>query len=197
MVQQPSLDQHHLASSSPGSTVTPWAMRRPLIERSFDQNRCRYGNVRRIIDTATRRTQEYRDLWLLRPVNLITCTFDTLNYLTTTPDRLMKVLHCIRASLRNGGHFDFDLITGAGVRRRLSRQYVRLDARATWTVAIDGRRRSSSVDTQWRSRIKDGRLRLGHEVRVQRWYPLPSLCAVLGQCGLTSRRHFGRGRASP
>jgi SAM-dependent methyltransferase len=151
-----------------------------------------------MLDEARRRTedkniqflrQDLQELRLPRPVDLITCTFDTLNYLTT-PGRLRRALQRIRYNLRDGGHVVFDLITGAGERgrRRFIRQRVRLrDADATWAVAIDGRRSLSRVDMQWLSRGNDGRLRRWREVHLQRWYPLPWLCALLARCGLSVR----------
>ena len=201
----------------------------PLIERSFEQSRRRYGirfasaadigcgtgrlllylsrhcNVLYGVDSsaemlaeARHRTghnniqflrQDLRELRLPRPVDLITCTFDTLNYLTT-PNQLKQALQRIRDNLRDGGHVVFDLITGAGERgrRRLIRQHVRLpDADATWLVAIDGHKSLSCVKMQWTSRGKDGRLRRWREVHLQRWYPMRWLCALLDWCGLSVR----------
>jgi SAM-dependent methyltransferase len=132
--------------------------------------------------------QDLRELQLPRPVDVITCTFDTLNYLTT-PDHLKRAFRRIRDNLREGGHVIFDMITGAGESgRRLVRQRVRLpEATGVWLVAIDGRRRQSRVEMRWRSRGDDGRPRLRQEVHLQRWYPLALLCAVLSQCGLAVR----------
>src|SRR5262249_24014422 len=129
-----------------------------------------------------------RELRLPRPVDLITCTFDTLNYLTTT-DHLKRAFRHIRDNLREGGHVIFDMITGAGERRRrLVRQRVRLpQATGVWLVAIDGRRKRSRVEMRWRSCGDDSRCRLRQEVHLQRWYPLPLLCVLLSQCGLSVR----------
>jgi SAM-dependent methyltransferase len=132
--------------------------------------------------------QDLRGLRLPRPVDLITCTFDTLNYLTI-PDHLKRTFRRIRDNLREGGHVIFDVITGAGERRRrLVRQRVRLpEATGLWLVAIDGRRRLSRVEMRWRSRGNDGLTPLRQEVHLQRWYPLSLLCTFLSQCGLCVR----------
>lgn len=132
--------------------------------------------------------QDLRALRLPRPVDLITCTFDTLNYLTM-PDQLKRTFQRIRDNLREGGHVIFDIITGAGERRRrLVRQRVLLpEAIGLWLVAIDGRRRRSRVEMRWRTSGNDGLPRLRQEVHIQRWYPLRLLCKFLGQCGLCVR----------
>ncbi len=54
--------------------------------------------------------QDLRRLALPRRVDLATANFDTLNHLLQ-PDELSVVLRRVRASLRPGGHFIFDLIT--------------------------------------------------------------------------------------
>jgi SAM-dependent methyltransferase len=54
--------------------------------------------------------QEFKSLQLPQPVDLITCNFDSLNYLLTT-DELLQVLHRFHASLKPGGHIIFDMIT--------------------------------------------------------------------------------------
>ena len=57
--------------------------------------------------------QDLRRLRLPRPVDLITCMFDTLNYLTTAAG-VQEALESARENLRNGGSLVFDVITGAG-----------------------------------------------------------------------------------
>ncbi len=133
--------------------------------------------------------QDLRKLRLPRQVDLVTCTFDTLNYLTT-PNRLKKALRRIRDNLRAGGHLVIDVITGAGERKRrqVVRQRFRLsNTHANWLVTMDGPRSLSRVEMFWLCRGRDGRLRRWREVHLQRWYPLTWLCRVLHSCGLSVR----------
>jgi SAM-dependent methyltransferase len=54
--------------------------------------------------------QEFATLQLPQPVDLITCHFDSLNYLLNT-DELLRALHCFHANLNPAGHLIFDMIT--------------------------------------------------------------------------------------
>lgn len=54
--------------------------------------------------------QDIRRLCLPRPVDLITANFDTLNHIVS-PSDLMATFRRVRANLRQGGHFVFDLVT--------------------------------------------------------------------------------------
>jgi predicted TPR repeat methyltransferase len=56
--------------------------------------------------------QDLRRLTLPEPANLITCTFDTLNYLLSADD-LLLALERFRRDLAAGGVLLFDLVTGA------------------------------------------------------------------------------------
>jgi SAM-dependent methyltransferase len=130
--------------------------------------------------------QDLRGLQLPARVDLITCNFDTLNYLLRT-EGLQTALERARDNLREGGHFAFDVITGAGEegRTRDFVQRIRLpDASALWRLRTDGNRRLSRVDMRWSS---TGGARRWREVHVQRWHSLPRLCALLNRCGFSIR----------
>jgi SAM-dependent methyltransferase len=130
--------------------------------------------------------QDLRDFRLPQRVDLITCTFDTLNYLTT-PSGLERALAQVRDNLRDGGHFIFDLITGAGERnrRRIIRQRFQVsNAQANWLITMDGPRRVSRVEMLWSCIGRNGQIRRWREVHQQRWYPLTLLCGLLQRCGL-------------
>ena len=133
--------------------------------------------------------QDLREFLLPQRVDLITCTFDTLNYLTT-PSGLKRALGRIRDNLRDGGHFIFDVITGAGERnrRRIIRQRFRLsNAHANWLITMDGPRNVSRVEMLWSYRGGDGQIRQSRELHLQRWYSLTWLCGLLQRSGLSVR----------
>jgi SAM-dependent methyltransferase len=130
--------------------------------------------------------QDLRGLQLPTRVDLLTCNFDTLNYFLRT-EGLQAAMERARDNLREGGHFAFDVITGAGEegRSRDFIQRIRLpDAVALWRLRTDGNRRLSRVDMRWSSA---GGARLWREVHVQRWHSLPRLCTLLNRCGLSIR----------
>jgi SAM-dependent methyltransferase len=130
--------------------------------------------------------QDLRRLRLPRPVDLITCMFDTLNYLTTAAG-VQAALESARENLRKGGSLVFDVITGAGEagRTRRVRQRISLPGQmAIWHLRADGSRNRSRVEMLWRSSNEQEISNTWREVHRQRWYPLPWLCALLKRCGL-------------
>lgn len=130
--------------------------------------------------------QDLRRLRLPRPVDLITCMFDTLNYLTTAAG-VQAALESARENLRKGGSLVFDVITGAGEagRTRRVRQRISLPGQmAIWHLRADGSRNRSRVEMLWRSSNEQENSNTWREVHRQRWYPLPWLCALLKRCGL-------------
>jgi SAM-dependent methyltransferase len=130
--------------------------------------------------------QDLRRLRLPRPVDLITCMFDTLNYLTTAAG-VQAALESARQNLRKGGSLVLDVITGAGevTRTRRVRQRISLPGQmAIWHLRADGSRNRSYVEMLWRSSNEQENSNIWREVHRQRWYPLPWLCALLKRCGL-------------
>ena len=130
--------------------------------------------------------QDLRRLRLPRPVDLITCMFDTLNYLTTAAG-VQAALESASENLRKGGSLVFDVITGAGEagQARRVRQRISLPGQlAIWRTQTDGSRYRSRVEMLWRSPWGPERARTWREVHLQRWHPLPWLCALLRRCGL-------------
>jgi SAM-dependent methyltransferase len=129
--------------------------------------------------------QDLRELRLPSPVDLVTCTFDTRNYFTTAP-AIQACLLRIRDNLVAGGHFVFDIITGAGAQfgPQESRQEIRLpDAVATWRFEGNATTGLSRVEMLWRSRARSGHDHTWREVHWQRWYPIPLISALLSRCG--------------
>ena len=130
--------------------------------------------------------QDLRVLRLPQRVDLITCMFDTLNYLTTAAG-LQEALESARENLRNGGSLIFDVITGAGEAgraRRLKQRISLPQQSAIWRLRTDGTQNRSRVEMLWHSLAESGNGKTWREVHYQRWYPLPWLCTVLKRCGL-------------
>src|SRR5208337_1008702 len=101
-----------------------------------------------------------------------------------------RALGRIRDNLRDGGHFIFDVITGAGERnrRRIIRQRFRLsNAHANWLITMDGPRNVSRAEMLWSYRGGDDQIRQWRELHLQRWYSLTWLCGLLQRSGLSVR----------
>ncbi len=118
--------------------------------------------------------QDLRRLALPEPANLITCTFDTLNYLLSAED-LLLALERFRRNLAAGGVFLFDLVTGAAWRDAPLRIVQRLrqrDFAATWRIHNQPARRLSIVDMRLTGARPPPANPCQREVHVQRWHSL-------------------------
>lgn len=129
--------------------------------------------------------QDLRALSLPSPVDLITCNFDTLNYLHRASD-LSQAFERLHGNLNQGGHLLFDLIVGVGqadARRRES-QVVRLPGvESLWRIRADPDRGASLVEMRTRLRGADGRVRQMRERHLQRWYPQDLVRRLLQRAG--------------
>jgi SAM-dependent methyltransferase len=120
--------------------------------------------------------QDFPTLQLPQPVDLITCNFDSLNYLLTTDD-LLGALRGFRTNLKPGRHVIFDMITdrprwqSPGPRvERVTGPGVTLTRVTRW----DPRR---SIQTAIVSVSRNGRSH--QEIHVQRGYPITMVISLL------------------
>jgi SAM-dependent methyltransferase len=128
--------------------------------------------------------QDIRRLALPRPVELIACNGDTLNYLLT-PQELTLTLGRCSANLTPGGHLVGDLLIGVPDRAAGHRTMAGLAPGAVglWRARTDPRRRLTRVD------IRHGRLdpegwHWVQETHLQRWHCTADLHAALHEAGL-------------
>ena len=92
---------------------------------------------------ATLLCQDMRQLKLPAPVDLMTCNFDTLNYLTN-PKAFLLSLKTFRNYIVSRGHLIFDLLTGDGFpgRREIGRDFVSTpEGPAEFLMTLDGKAR--------------------------------------------------------
>jgi SAM-dependent methyltransferase len=124
--------------------------------------------------------QDFAHLQLPEPVDLLTCNFDSLNYLLT-PGELLKALRRFRENLKAGGFLVFDMIT-------LNQPWSGLHARDEH-VLINGARFWRSMRLDPRSGLQTSRVRIirggrsFEEVHRQRAYPVAMVVRLLGQAG--------------
>jgi SAM-dependent methyltransferase len=125
--------------------------------------------------------QDFTTLRLPQPVDIITCHFDSLNYLQTT-DELLRVFRRFRANLNPIGHLIFDMITDRapwqGPGPRVERAIVpgATVVRVTrWDPRRDIQKAIVSISRNGRSY---------QEIHVQRGYPIPVVVGLLAQAGL-------------
>lgn len=131
--------------------------------------------------------QDMRRLALPRPVDLIACNGDALNYLLT-PEDLAQTLGRCGANLTPGGHLVADLLAGIpdapADRRTLT---VRSSgAVSLWRARVDRRRRLTRVDIRHGRPGPDG-WRWVQETHLQRWHSIDGLHRALHEAGLGLR----------
>jgi SAM-dependent methyltransferase len=133
--------------------------------------------------------QDLACLRLPERVDLLTCNFDTLNYILSIRT-LNEVFARCRACLSSDGHFVFDLILAPGHRHRPETVVHVLngpDVRARWIISADAGQARSRVVMQYWLRADSGDWRRTTEVHVQRWYPLGLVTHALGRAGFLVR----------
>jgi SAM-dependent methyltransferase len=145
---------------------------------------------------------DMRDFAPDEPADLVTCMYDSLNYLLEEAD-LLAAFRCAAAALRGGGLYIFDMNTIFGLAEGWgSRDFIRWDSDDCFIVG----------HTFWNyERLTNaltlhGFIRRGElwerfaETHVQRGYPVTTLQTLLEQAGLavlTARDPFAEDVAEP
>jgi SAM-dependent methyltransferase len=133
--------------------------------------------------------QDLRQLQLPYPVDLITCHFDSLNYLLSTRD-LLKALGQFRANLTRGGHAIFDMVTDVSPEPKLSVSVQRFNlpgVSSIWVIAQDPARELRVVTMHNYFALGAGKYRREREVHAQRQYPVGVVVELLVRCGFNVR----------
>ncbi len=132
--------------------------------------------------------QDMRRLNLPAQVDLMTCNFDTLNYLTSPRDFLLS-LEGFRNYIVSRGHLIFDLLTGDGFpgRREVGREVISTPlGPAEFLTTLDGRARKSLVQIVLRREGYDPTM---IETHRQRWYPRAWVQKRLRALGFRARSY--------
>jgi SAM-dependent methyltransferase len=129
---------------------------------------------------------DMRDFALNEPADLVTCMYDSLNYLLEGAD-LAAAFRCAAAALRQGGLYIFDMNTVFGLAERWgSRDFIHCDTDDQFIV---GRTRWDH-ETSTNTLVFHGFIRRGKmwerfaETHVERGYPMAKICTLLEQVGL-------------
>jgi SAM-dependent methyltransferase len=125
--------------------------------------------------------QDFATLQLPQPVDLITCHFDSLNYLLTSHD-LLQALRRFRANMNPGGHLIFDMITGQPAWpaprprvERLTTSGLTVERVTRWDARCDLQTAQVSISRNGHSH---------RERHVQRGYPVAAVVGLLAQARL-------------
>ncbi|MHC4592032.1 MAG: class I SAM-dependent DNA methyltransferase [Planctomycetota bacterium] len=129
--------------------------------------------------------------------DVITCMFDSLNYLTTKKD-LERAFRCARRHLAEGGVFVFDVNTFEGLRENWRRTAaIRAPGRLTVVESSfeEKRARGRCLITGF---VKEGRLwRRFEEDHIQRGYLPEEVDGLLDRSGFALRKYDGRAFGRP
>jgi SAM-dependent methyltransferase len=133
--------------------------------------------------------QDLRQLQLPFPVDLITCHFDSLNYLLSLRD-LLQAFRRFRANLTRGGYVIFDMVTDFSSEPQLGVRAQRFDlpgVSSLWTIAWDLARKLRIVTMHNVFTIGAENHRYEREVHAQRPYPVRVVVDLLVRCGFNVR----------
>ena len=122
--------------------------------------------------------QDFARLQLPGPVDLITCHFDSLNYMLTT-DELLYTFRRFHANMKSAGHFIFDLITEQPPRLSPGPCVQRVTGPGFAVVRVTRRDPRTNIQTAFVSISRNG---CSHrEIHVQRGYPIAVVVGLLAQ----------------
>jgi SAM-dependent methyltransferase len=124
--------------------------------------------------------QDFASLRLPERVDLITSTFDSLNYLLTTRD-LGRALRGFRDNLRPGGHAIFDMITDRPLHAAASPLVERVRPGKAVLLRVTSWDEGRALQTAVVLISRGGRRR--REIHVQRGYPARVVASLLVAAG--------------
>ena len=129
---------------------------------------------------------DMRHFALDQQADLVTCMYDSLNYLLEEAD-LAAAFRCVAAALRDGGLYIFDMNTIFGLAEGWgSRDFIRFDTDDRFIVS----RTRWDHETLTNTLVFHGFIRQGQlwerfaETHVQRGYPVAEIRTLLEQVGL-------------
>jgi SAM-dependent methyltransferase len=122
--------------------------------------------------------QDFARLQLPQSVDLITCHFDSLNYLLTSDD-LLRALQRFRANLNPDGHLIFDMITDRPPWQGLQPRVEQVTGPDVTVVRVTRRDPRRGIQTAHVSISRNGRLH--RELHIQRGYPVALVVRLLTQ----------------
>jgi SAM-dependent methyltransferase len=133
--------------------------------------------------------QDVRQLQLPFPVDLITCHFDSLNYMLSVRD-LLQAFRRFRANLTHGGYVIFDMVTDFSSELKLGVRVQRFDlpgVSSLWTIVWDLVRKLRIVTMHNVFTIGGENYRYEREVHAQRPYPVSVVVELLVCSGFDVR----------
>jgi SAM-dependent methyltransferase len=128
---------------------------------------------------------DMRDFVVPEPVDLVTCCYDSLNYLLTEDD-LLAAFRAIHSALRTGGLCCFDLASEHFLREywRDVEEYASDAYRHTMASSFDDKTGYSTLHLTGTRLDEDGSVRVFRETHVERAFAPSCVTQLLEQAGL-------------
>ena len=134
---------------------------------------------------------DIRTFSMPRKFDVVTCMFDSLNYLTE-PDDLERAFRCARAHLSDGGVFAFDMNTLEGMQDHWNRTFTIREPERTIVVETSFDEKAVMGCCRVTGFLKEGRFyRRFEEVHLERGYKAREIEAALGRAGFTHAKYDG------
>ena len=157
----------------------------------LDRSRCQLEHARRNAPAAKLVRAEVNRFSLGRTFDVVTCMFDSLNYLTRK-NEVLVAFRCARRHLEPGGLFIFDVNTYEGLQDTWCRAHAahRPDRTLILESSFDVRRALGRVLIT--GFVKQGKLyRKFQEEHVERGYRTAEVDDLLARAGLRFRKYDG------
>ena len=163
------------------------------VDRSAEMLKIARGRSRRVKVSVVWAEQDMRHLRWNEPVDMVTCWFDSLNYLVE-PGEVQQTFRAVFDVLSPGGGFLFDVNTIRGLSERWN---------TGTSIAVDTPDCFVVTDTEYSAKDNTNRLVLHgfvgkpggfkriHEVHLQRAYRIEDLTTWLKEAGFAQVEVFG------
>jgi predicted TPR repeat methyltransferase len=163
----------------------------------LDASPCMLKHAKENVPSARLVRGDVRSFDLGQRFDVITCLFDSLNYLTQKRD-LERAFRCARRHLAPNGLFAFDLNTYAGLQENWRRVSTVKEANRITVAETSFDERCAQGRCLMTGFVKHGRLwRRFEEEHIQRGYRPAEVDGLLQKAGLAFRKYDGRTLSRP
>jgi SAM-dependent methyltransferase len=168
-----------------------------FIAAGIDVSKHQITHARRNAPNAKLMVRDIRELSLGRKFDVITCMFDSLNYLTRKND-LLKVFCKVKSCLSEGGLFAFDMNTFEGLQDIWCRTSVTHEPNLTLVTETSFNPGNAMGRCLITGFVRKGRrYRRFQEEHIERGYTRHEINCLLAKAGFSFRTYDGLSFGSP
>lgn len=168
-----------------------------FIATGVDVSKHQITHARRNAPSAKLMVRDIRELSFRHKFDVITCMFDSLNYLTRKND-LLKVFCKVKSHLSKGGIFAFDMNTFEGMQDGWCRTSVTHEPNRTLAVETSFNPKNAIGRFLITGFVKNGRrYRRFQEEHIERGYTRHEIEELLTKAGFSFRKYDGHSLGRP